>query len=103
MGKTHAVREAARRAAAERGLRVHVQVINGGELAAEGNVEGGVRDAFARARAATRAREGGKGKEWDAALLFLDEMEALCPAGSEAAAGSGGVSHVVRLVLGLRP
>lgn len=36
MGKTHAVREAARRAEAERGLRVFVEVVNGGELAMTG-------------------------------------------------------------------
>lgn len=78
VGKTHAVREAARRALSERGLRVHVQVINGGELAAEGNgsdVEA-VQEAFLLAGAATFAGGG-----YHASLLFFDEMDALCPAG----------------------
>lgn len=91
MGKTHAVREAARRARAERGLRVHVQVINGGELAAEGgssDVVGALRAAFAKAAgtAAANALAGGGGG-FDAALLFLDEMDALCPAGDAGALG----------------
>ena len=93
VGKTHAVREAARRAEAERGLRVYVHVINGGELLAAaaadadaggadgggsgGGVEAAIRGAFAQAKGAA-AGEGGH----DAALLFLDEIEALCPAAS---------------------
>lgn len=87
MGKTHAVREAARRALSEKGLRVHVQVINGGELAAEGNstdVVGAVREAFLVANGATFVGGG-----YDASLLFFDEMDALCPA---ADAGASGVS-----------
>jgi hypothetical protein len=92
VGKTHAVREAARRAQVERGLRVHVQVINGGELAAEAGVEAAIRRAFARA---VGAGGGGEGGGYDAALLFLDEMEALCPAAAMDAVGGweGGV-HV---------
>lgn len=70
VGKTFAVREVARRMAEERGLRVEVVVVNGGEV-----LEGG-----GQARAAARLRD---------AFQTAAQMTAKPQVGGQAGAGAG--------------